>query len=118
MLTFTPLKTTRRTLTLVGSAVLLSTAALVAAPAQAGTTNGVSVQINKAELSTDDGLRRTYYRLRTAAHNACQANEGMTDIKRRVTADACVDNLMETFITQVKSERLVALHAEERIKAG
>ena len=118
MLTLSPTKISRRAIALIGSATLLTAASLVAAPAYAGNTNGVSVHINKADLTTDVGVQRTYYRLKTAADNACQANEGITDIKRRVAADACVDNLMETFLTQVKSERLMAFHSEELIKAG
>lgn len=118
MLTFSPARTSRRTIALIGSAALLATASLVAAPAYAGNTNGVSVHINKAELTSDVGVQRTYYRLKTAANNACQADEGLTDIKRRVAADACVDNLMESFLAQVKSERLMAFHTEELIKAG
>lgn len=118
MLTFSPAKISRHALALIGSAALLTAASLVAAPAYAGSTNGVSVHIDKAELMSDVGVQRTYYRLKTAASNACQANEGITDIKRRVAADACVDNLMENFLAQVKSERLMAFHSEELIKAG
>lgn len=118
MLNFIPRKTSRRALALITSTTLMTAASMVAAPAYAGNTNGVSVQINKAELVSEVGVKRTYYRLKTAANTACQANEGLTDIKRRVAADACVDNLMESFLEQVKSERLMAFHSEELIKAG
>lgn len=87
-------------------------------PAHAGTANAVSVTVDRADLMTEAGTARIYYRLQRTAENVCQANEGRVSIKQKVVADQCAARLMDGFVAQIRSQRMTAFHSEVANKAG
>ncbi|MGJ8562694.1 MAG: UrcA family protein [Alphaproteobacteria bacterium] len=97
---------------------MASTAAFAALPAQAAQAKNVSVSIQAADLQSEAGVKRVYYRLSQAAENACQAEEGPVSLKQRVVADACVDQMMSGFVKQIKSRKMTAFHADTLSKTG
>lgn len=114
-----PTPSLKSTLTaIIGTIALTGATALTTIPAHAGTTDTVSVSIDRAELLSDEGMRRAYYRIKHAAETACQANEGPQPITQRVAADACADAMIESLVQQLKSKKMVAFHAQEKTKAG
>ena len=92
-------------------------ASFAAMPAQAGTAS-VSVNIDRADLMSEAGTARIYYRLQQTAENACQANEGRVSLKQKVAAEACAERLMDGFVAQLRSQRMSALHSEAKTNAG
>ncbi len=107
-----------RTLTLVAASLALLTTAAMPVAASAGMHQNVSVQIDRADLNSDAGAQRIVRRLQQTAENACQANEGMVNIKSRLAADSCVDRLMESFTQQINNEKLRAAYAETFKQTG
>ena len=87
-------------------------ASFAAMPAYAGTSDAVSVQINKADLMSEAGTQRIYYRLKQKAETACQANEGRVSIKQKVAADKCAVRLINGFVTQLNNQRMTAFHQD------
>lgn len=103
---------------IVATLFIASSAAFVGLPAQAGQAQNVSVHIHKADLKTETGVKRVYYRLEQAAESACQANEGQVSLKRRIAADTCVDQMMSGFVAQINNQKMAALHSEVTQKSG
>lgn len=97
---------------------IFAAASLAAVPAAAGTANAVSVQINKADLTSEAGTQRIYFRLKQAAENACQAGEGRVALKQKLRSDACAQQLMDGFVMQINSKRLRAYHQTGKNQAG
>lgn len=103
---------------IMASLLIASTAAFAGLPAQAAQAQSVSVSINAADLKTDAGVKRVYFRLEQAAENVCQANEGPVSLKRRIAADTCFDQMMTGFVAQINNQKMAAQHREVITKAG
>ena len=110
--------TSPKTLTLIAASLALISTAAMPMAASAGTSQNVAVKIDRADLNSDAGAQRVIRRLQNSAENACQANEGPTNIKHRISADRCVDRLMKSFTEQVNNERLRAAYAATLKQSG
>lgn len=90
----------------------------IAAPAFAGNATSVSVAIDRADLESEAGLERVYYKLQRAANEACFLDSGPMPISQKVKAERCADGLMTNFLGQIDNDRLVAFHSEQLTKLG
>jgi UrcA family protein len=117
-LNFSPSFTIRRSSLAVLITGLLSASLFYSVPAQAKSADTINVKIDRTELLSERGTKRTYYRLKKAAETACNANEGPVSITQRVAADRCTANLMESFVRQLKNDKLAAMHDTASYELG
>ena len=89
---------------------IVAATSLAAMPASAGTAEAVSVHIDRADLMSDAGTKRIYYRLKQSAESACQAAGSRMSVKQQFAADKCAADLMESFVSQINSRRMRVHH--------
>lgn len=107
-----------KTTKILSLSALAFAASFAALPAAAAPGETVSVQIHKADLMSEAGTARIYYRLKQTARAACHVSDGRMSIKQKVAAEACAARLMDSFVTQVRSARMRALHKSKTALSG
>ena len=89
-----------------------------ALPANAGQSDAISLRIDRADLLSETGTQRIYYRFKQAAQNACQSADGRVSLKRNISAEACEARLLGSFVTQLNNRRMTAFHRAEKSRGG
>jgi UrcA family protein len=77
-------------------------------PAPAPETHAAKVSLADVDLSTPDGLRIAYERLRDTARRLCSQQEDMQSVAHYPTYVKCVDETLAAAMRQVKGPTLAA----------
>lgn len=74
-------------------------------------TQTVEVKIDRAALENSYGLSKVYERLQHKAEHSCR-NQGVSRLNNRNLKEACISELMDSFIQNIGHERLTAVHEQ------
>ena len=98
-------------------AIAMGLAALTAAPAiaepETRQTVHMEVDLSRADLTTETGLRAAYRSLRIAANRACRVRNGLRTMGSELDLD-CRDALVEAALREINAPQLTALHTPEQ----
>jgi UrcA family protein len=118
-----PVSSCPRTFTALAALGMLTTAALLASPtvASAGqpSTGGLQTPVyyNLSDLSTDQGLRRLYRRIETAAQEVCPGYDS-ADLHVVDLSQECQQQAIARAVAQIGNARLAAIHARTTMRRG
>jgi UrcA family protein len=81
------------------------------AAAATNTSNQITVRYGDLNLSTEDGVRQLYGRIRAAAKSVCGAPYGMVTLTVKESRRQCVDEAVASAVKKVNNGILTAMHS-------
>lgn len=97
-------------MTLKSLAIIAVSAAALATPAFAASSDRVPLRYNTAELATATAASKLYDRIQTEAKEACSDNNPRP-LRVKVLIERCEAGLVEEWVAQIGDSRLNSIHA-------
>ena len=74
----------------------------------------VTVSYSDLDLSSMDGVKTLYQRLKSSARKVCGGQKGIETIDRRLQRRECVDTALADAVEDIDNQLLDRLHLEKR----